>query len=197
MASIARPGAAVNPFEVARQMRMVDIVTKYTGAHIERHGYRLYILCPFHQEKTASCLIDQYRYRCFGCGEHGDRMQFLQKLFHITALEAAKMICRDFGLLPVGVDTTYRPELAADVAERRRKWNEQALRRRKVDIAGRFLALVVRMISYRLRTPADLDRFGVLAQAAGEAETILDMLASKDTAVQDMGLAAWESRWVL
>jgi hypothetical protein len=84
----------------------------------------------------------------------------------------------------------------ADVAERRRQWNKQALRRRKIDIAERYLLIVCRIIDGRLQTPDDLDRFGTLAQVQGEVESILDMLRSRSPAVQDAGLAAWESGWL-
>ena len=36
-------------------------------------------LCPFHNEKTPSFLINDDRgsYHCFGCGAHGDIISFL------------------------------------------------------------------------------------------------------------------------
>ena len=47
---------------------------------------RVNILCPFHAENTASCAIypNDGRYnggfKCFGCPEHGNSIDFLVKL---------------------------------------------------------------------------------------------------------------------
>lgn len=44
------------------------------------------IVCPFHAERTASCSIfpnnGRYNggYKCFGCGAHGNSVDFLVKL---------------------------------------------------------------------------------------------------------------------
>ncbi len=52
--------------------------------------------CPFHDEKTPSFRVNAYRYRCFGCGEHGDLFSCLHKLTGKSIGEIAK----DFGNLP-------------------------------------------------------------------------------------------------
>ena len=39
-------------------------------------------LCPFHQERTPSFTVSPARgtYKCFGCGEGGDAISFVEKL---------------------------------------------------------------------------------------------------------------------
>ena len=41
-------------------------------------------LCPFHQEQTPSFTVSPARgtYKCFGCGEGGDAISFVEKLEH-------------------------------------------------------------------------------------------------------------------
>ena len=43
-------------------------------------------LCPFHDEKTPSFTVRETvgAYHCFGCGEGGDVISFVQKLDHLT-----------------------------------------------------------------------------------------------------------------
>ena len=41
-------------------------------AHGIQGGGSATILCPFHVEKTPSCIVREGRYRCLGCGAHGD-----------------------------------------------------------------------------------------------------------------------------
>lgn len=43
-------------------------------------GKRLFIYCPFHGENSPSCIINPTTYRCFGCGENGDSIDFLVKV---------------------------------------------------------------------------------------------------------------------
>jgi hypothetical protein len=39
------------------------------------------------------------RYHCFGCGESGDQIDYVGKLFGLDSLDSAKKICGDFGIL--------------------------------------------------------------------------------------------------
>lgn len=57
-----------------------------------------FICCPFHREKTPSMKVYEKDYYCFGCGEHGDVISFVQKLFTLSFPDALKKIDFDFGL---------------------------------------------------------------------------------------------------
>lgn len=50
--------------------------------------------CPFHNEKTPSFFVhpEMQRYRCFGCGESGDVLNFLQNYDGMTFYEALKFL---------------------------------------------------------------------------------------------------------
>lgn len=72
----------------------VDLV-EVLSSHIElkRTGAAYKGLCPFHDEKTPSFVVQKgdTHYHCFGCGAHGDAIQFLmnhQKLSFIQAIES-------------------------------------------------------------------------------------------------------------
>jgi len=175
---------------------MVEIARSYANADVLQRGARNYALCPFHDDHRPSMLINDRQFYCFGCGEHGDNVAFVSKLCSISPYDAAKAICADFNLLPVGVNASYRQRPVADATEQRKKQDEATIRRQRVNIASKCLALVVRMIDHGLRTPADLERFGELAQVQGECETILELLDSKDTTTQDLGLSLFERWWV-
>lgn len=77
---------------------------------LERYGYepnkKGFMYCPFHLEKTPSMKIYEKDYHCFGCGEHGDVITFVQKLFNLSFQEALKKIDIDFGLNLYG-DKTF------------------------------------------------------------------------------------------
>jgi hypothetical protein len=57
-------------------------VVAMSGVALRHSGYMSYKgLCPFHEEKTASftCWQDTNTWRCFGCGEHGDALDYVQQ----------------------------------------------------------------------------------------------------------------------
>lgn len=76
------------------RLTMTDVLTHY--------GYKpnraKFICCPFHNEKTPSMKIYEKDYHCFACGEHGDVITFVQKLFSLSFPDALKKIDFDFGL---------------------------------------------------------------------------------------------------
>lgn len=57
-------------------------VVAMSGVALRKSGYMSYKgLCPFHEEKTASfvCWQDTNLWRCYGCGEHGDALDYVQQ----------------------------------------------------------------------------------------------------------------------
>ena len=64
------------------------------GFDVKRNGM---ICCPFHDDSTPSMKVDK-RYHCFGCGEDGDVINFVQKLFDLSPKKAAQKLAYDFGI---------------------------------------------------------------------------------------------------
>lgn len=50
------------------------------GHELKRSGSRLICRCPWHSERTASCVVyvSQGTFNCFGCGAHGDQLDYVQ-----------------------------------------------------------------------------------------------------------------------
>ena len=57
-------------------------------------------LCPFHDEKTPSFTVRETvgAYHCFGCGEGGDVISFVQKLDHLSFAEAVERLAGKLGM---------------------------------------------------------------------------------------------------
>ena len=73
---------------------IVSLLEGY-GFNLIRSGNgRFKMLCPFHNEKTPSFTIfaDTNRYKCFGCQEGGDCLDFVAKHENIGTIEAAKKL---------------------------------------------------------------------------------------------------------
>jgi len=57
-------------------------------------------LCPFHDEKTPSFTVRESAgtFHCFGCGEGGDVVAFVQKIDHLTFVEAIERLAGRLGM---------------------------------------------------------------------------------------------------
>ena len=57
-------------------------------------------LCPFHQEKTPSFTVSPARgtFKCFGCGEGGDAIAFVEKLEQVDFVGAIETLAQRFGV---------------------------------------------------------------------------------------------------
>ena len=57
-------------------------------------------LCPFHQERTPSFTVTPSRgtFKCFGCGEGGDAIAFVEKIENVDFVGAIDLLGRRFGI---------------------------------------------------------------------------------------------------
>jgi DNA primase len=82
--------------------KRIDLVEVLEG-HIElkRSGSAYKGLCPFHEEKSPSFLIQKgdSHYHCFGCGAHGDAIQFLMSRLGFSFHESIESLALKFGVV--------------------------------------------------------------------------------------------------
>ena len=80
----------------------VDIVD-VIGARLawrKKSGSNYFACCPFHQEKSASFSVSEPKqfYHCFGCGAHGNAIDFLMNYEHLPFMEAIKILASLAGM---------------------------------------------------------------------------------------------------
>lgn len=77
---------------------IVDVVSGYTS--LRKRGTTYLGLCPFHQEKTPSFTVSAEKglYYCFGCGEGGDVVRFVQRMENLSFAEAVEQLGERFGV---------------------------------------------------------------------------------------------------
>lgn len=77
----------------------IDLIEIISG-HVEmkRAGSAYKALCPFHQEKNPSFMVQKgdSHYHCFGCGAHGDAIQFLMNYLNFSFVEAVESLAERF-----------------------------------------------------------------------------------------------------
>ena len=98
----------MSKFDVENIKNSVDIAS-IIGAYVtldrDNKG-----LCPFHEENTASFTVepDKQFYHCFGCGEHGDVIDFIVSHTGVSFVDACKSLGGE--TLPEGKPIEKRPK---------------------------------------------------------------------------------------
>jgi DNA primase len=96
---------------IRERVRIEDVVGDYV--QLRRAGAdSLKGLCPFHDEKSPSFHVrpNHGHFHCFGCGEGGDVYAFVQKIEHVTFVEAVELLADR-----VGYTVTYTGASATNV----------------------------------------------------------------------------------
>ncbi len=89
--------ARIDLAEVKARASIVAVVSRYID--LTRRGDEHVGLCPFHREKTPSFWVNDEKgvFYCFGCGAHGDVIDFKARVEGCTLPEAAERIEHDLG----------------------------------------------------------------------------------------------------
>ncbi|MET4576755.1 CHC2 zinc finger domain-containing protein [Ottowia thiooxydans] len=84
---------ADSTIEAARVADLVGLITA-RGVELNRQGSEYKGLCPFHSESTPSFTVVPAKgfYHCFGCGEHGDTIDFVMQHDSVPFHEAVQSI---------------------------------------------------------------------------------------------------------
>jgi DNA primase len=93
-------------------------------------------LCPFHQERTPSFTVSPGRgtFKCFGCGEGGDAITFVEKTENLDFVGAIELLARRFG-----VELEYEEASPEQEQKRRRDDRLRALLERAAEFYARTL----------------------------------------------------------
>lgn len=101
---------------------------------LKKHGREHQGLCPFHNEKTPSFTVNDEKgfYHCFGCGAHGDAIEFVRKFERLTYVETMELLAREAGIpLPKPTEEEHRKaeveKTLYDVTEAACQWFEKQL----------------------------------------------------------------------
>ena len=87
-----------NVDEIKSRCNIVDVIGRVVT--LKKAGSSYKGLCPFHNEKTPSFSVDETRqsYKCFGCGEGGDVISFVQKYYSLDFMEAMELLAKEYGI---------------------------------------------------------------------------------------------------
>ncbi|MDX2072826.1 MAG: DNA primase [Alphaproteobacteria bacterium] len=118
------------------RLRSHFLMSEVVGKRVplKKFGREWKACCPFHNEKSPSFTVNDEKgfYHCFGCGAHGDAIEFIRKHERLSYPEAIETLARDAGIpLPeVSPETIRRIESykqQQDVVEAACQWFEKQL----------------------------------------------------------------------
>ena len=119
------PSEVIN--QVIERSDIVEIIGNYTA--LKKAGRNFKALCPFHNEKTPSFVVnpDKQIFHCFGCGVGGNAVGFLMRQEHMEFPEAVRFLAHKAGVAV--------PETASDVPSPSRQLREEILKINAVSAA--------------------------------------------------------------
>ncbi len=84
--------------ELLNRHDIVDIID--TRVKLKKQGKNYSACCPFHNEKSPSFSVSQEKqfYHCFGCGVHGNAIDFLMEFDRLEFVEAIEELAAMLGL---------------------------------------------------------------------------------------------------
>lgn len=101
---------------------------------VKKHGREYQALCPFHNEKSPSFTINDEKnfFHCFGCGAHGDAIEFIKRYERLTYPETIERLAREAGIALPEPSREERQKAQAektlyDVLDAASQWFERQL----------------------------------------------------------------------
>lgn len=165
-------------FETVKDNVNLREAARLYGIEVNRYGKAL---CPFHNDRHPSLYVADDHFYCFACGEHGDVIDLVSRLYQLSPYHAARKLIADFHLDP------DKPPTAAALQAKKIKTDAQKLREQE-----RLCVFVLSEYCNRLRdwkkiyapkTPDDAIhyRFVEACHRLDEEEYLLDILTFGDS----------------
>ena len=109
----------MNLFEIVKYGVSCREAAERYGVEVNHYGMAL---CPFHNDRHPILYVADDHYYCFACGERGDVIDLVSKLFQLSLYDAARKLMADFHLSP------DKPPSAAALHAKRIRTEAQQLR---------------------------------------------------------------------
>lgn len=85
--------------DLLSRIELVDLIDARVPLR-KKTGSNFFACCPFHTEKSASFSVSQTKqfYYCFGCGAHGNAIDFLMQYDRLAFPEAVETLAKQAGV---------------------------------------------------------------------------------------------------
>ncbi len=174
--------------ETLRQkIDLVDVLSSHID--LKRAGASYKALCPFHDEKSPSFMVQKgdTHYHCFGCGAHGDAISFLMTYQKMNFNDAVESLAQRFSV-------------PLEIVEGEAKGPNKAVLKEALDLASRFFHFYLlhtdeghEALRYLYSRGLDLPfiqhfQIGLSPKAPGALRKVLHSKFVRDETLQEVGL---------
>lgn len=156
---------------------VVEVVGR--RVQLKKAGKEYKACCPFHDEKSPSFTVSPGKgfYHCFGCGEHGNALDFLMQYDHMEFVEAIESLAGMMGVeVPHEEGQSQRPARSYDalfeLVKKVARFYEDELKRHEP---------AVDYLKHRGIDGATAKRFGIGYAPAGWSNVLDKFGKSKET----------------
>ncbi len=136
-----------------QKINLADVI-KNSGVELSDRGQRPTGRCPFHGDRAPSFFVYPDGYHCFGCGAHGDVIDFVQRRYDLDFKGALRFLGIETGDNEDFDDSELIKEL-----ERKKKEKQERLQRKR-DILHTLSLLIRTTEKAKERlTPENFDQY--------------------------------------
>lgn len=179
--------------DLLARLDIVDVIDAHVK--LKKKGKSYLACCPFHNEKTPSFNVSQDKqfYHCFGCGAHGNAIDFMMEYERLDFVEAIEELASTLGLdVPREQSTPNQPNtLPAANSEKKRSLYDlmgQVSRFYRSQLKLPTSQPAIDYLKQRGLSSEIAQKFGI-GYIADEWHTILNQFGQQKTA-QDMLITA-------
>ncbi len=181
-----------------QRIDLADVLSSHID--MKRSGAAYKALCPFHDEKTPSFMIQKgdSHYHCFGCGAHGDAITFLMNHLKMNFYDAVESLAQ-----------RYQVHLETIEGDKENRGANKALLKEALEQACRFYHFILQhteegheALRYLYGRGLDLDfirqfHVGLAPKSPGIFRKIMHGKFVKDETMAEAGLlvAGKEGGW--
>lgn len=147
--------------EVKARTNIVDVVSDHVA--LKSAGVdSLKGLCPFHDERSPSFHVRPSNgyYHCFGCGESGDAISFLQRMDHLTFTESVERLAARIGYV-LTYEEGSKPRESGESRARLIAANAAAAEFYRSQLAGAEAETARQFLQQRSFDSAAAEQFGI------------------------------------
>ena len=108
-------------FDEVKRVPFTDIIIAFHAQDIPRSKK---VACPFHPEHDPSLHVYNDGFKCFGCGEAGDGISFVSKLYDLKPIDAAKTIAERFNI-PVKDAKDMTTQEKRELVKAKKQWGQE------------------------------------------------------------------------
>ena len=155
-------------------------VVEFYGIAVDGHGF---CRCPFHNDRHPSMKADR-KFHCFGCGAHGDAIDFVSRYFSLPLKDAVQKIIDDFRYgSDAGLPVLAKPKPEPPDVETKQQWLLRA-----TDILFSYRDyLQSELTRYAPRTPDEAisPHMAETAHSLEQVEYALELATDSDESVRE------------